>query len=339
MRKVIPAVLVVALAASASLAADKITLKQQYPAGTYVMTTESDMKQDMNMGPAGAMKQNVKMLMAMEMTAEKPAKDKTQVLHISYKRIKMSVTGGPMGLSFDSERPPVAGDETSPVSAMMWQMLKPLLGAKFDITIDGEGKPVKITGMDRLWEEMAGANPAAAPMMANMKKSFGDETMKMMFSQIAGQLPKAPVAVGEKWKTNQVLPVPMLGNMTIEQECTLKEVRKTSAGRIARIDFVGKFSKGKPKAGANAAPMGITISKMAGQQTGTMRFNVDTGMFTEMVVDQKMTMEMVPPGQEGAAPAMTMKQDGRTRTTFTKGKYKPSAAGKPSAAPAKTTGL
>ncbi|HIJ45764.1 MAG TPA: hypothetical protein HPP50_06375 [Rhodospirillaceae bacterium] len=339
MRKVIPAVLVVVLAVSASTAADKITLKQRYPAGTYVMTTEADMKQDITMAPAGEMRQNIKMLMAFEMTAEKPAADKTQVVHISYKRIKMSMTGGPMELTFDSERPPVASEETSPVSMMMWQMHKPLVGAKFDITIDGEGKPVKVTGMDRLWEEMGKANPAAAPMMANMKKSFGDETMKMMFSQTADQLPKAPVAVGEKWKANQVLPMPMLGNMTIEQECTLKEVRKTSAGRIARIDFVGNFSKGKPKAGANAAPMGMTISKMAGQQTGTIRFNVDTGMVVEMVTDQKMTMEMAPPGQEGAAPAMTMKQNGQTRMTLTKGKYKSSAAGKSSATSAKTKGF
>ena len=334
MRKAIPAVLVVALLASASPAADKIDLKQKFPAGTYVMTTEGDMKQDMNMGPAGTMRQNIKMLMALEMTAEKPAEDKTQVLHISYKRLKMSVTGGPMGLSFDSERPPVAGEETSPVSAMMWQILKPLLGAKLDITIDGQGKAVKMSGMDKLWGEMAEANPAAAPMMASMKKSFGDETMKMMLWEMAGPLPKQPVAVGEKWTTNKALVVPMLGNMTMEQECTLKEVRKTSAGRIAKIGFVGKFSKGKPKPGDNAATTPMTISKMAGQQTGTMRFNVDTGMVAEIVTDQKMAMEMVPAGQEGAAPAMTMKQDGRTRMTLTEGKYKPSAAGKAPAPPA-----
>lgn len=318
MRRTIWTVLVVAVVSSSAFAGEeKIMLKQKYPPGTYVMTMTTDMKQEVPMGPRGAMQQDIKMLMVMELVAEPPGDDKSQKLHMTYKRIKMSMTGM-AAMSYDS-----ASTQEQP-NPMFGSMFKGLIDAQIDVTLGPDGKVTDVAGMDKIWDAIVKANPGAAPMLDQVKKQFGKDMFSQMFSGMDAMLPTGPIVRGHTWATQKKQNLPMIGAVDLKQTFKLKEIRKTPAGRVAIIDFTGKMTTDESKPIAENPAMPVKFGKIQIDQTGTMKLNAETGMMTDVTMNQNMHMEMViPTGPEGQEMNMAIKQQGTVNMTVTPGKYKP----------------
>jgi len=320
--KMMIAVLILSVVAAAACAGEKITLKQKYPPGTYIMTQDTRMQTTTEMGPGQTMAQKVNMLMVMEMTVGKPDQKGSKKMQIAYKRIKQSVEG-PVSMSYDSEAPK---DSQNPMLAGVYEAL---LQTRIEATITPEGKVTDVKGFEKMWEELTKSNPAAAPMMKGFKKQFGDEMMEKMFSQSKQMLPDKPVGKGDTWDANLKLEIPMLGRMDIKQKCKLKEIEKTAAGKIAVIDFTGTVTGGAPGKTTTMGTATMTFKKMDTEQSGTMRMDVDTGMMTRTMMNQKMAMEMSVTGPDGGQMNMATKMAGTSEVTVAPGKYVRAAATKP----------
>jgi len=320
MRRSIWTGLVVLALAAAGLAQEKITLKQQYPPGTYVMTMKQDMANTTAMGN-NTMTSKMTMLMAMELTAEKPDAN-GQMLHMVYKRIVMNLSGGPMSTSFDSDK------EDSAEDSPMASMYRALVGATIDVTMDPNGNVTAVTGTDQMWDKMAKGNPAIAAMMGKMKEQFGEGLFKELFSQSRKMMPTNPVAVGETWTNNIKQELPVLGKVTLKQDCKLKDIQKTPAGKIAVIEFTGKMTKDEagPTTKEEGATPTPTLAKLDMALAGTMKLDVDTGLMTSAEMTQKGDMDMSMSSPQGEAMKFSINQNIKTEMETVPGKYKPAAA-------------
>ena len=341
MRKAVTVTTILLLAAAAQAQTPvKYELKQKYTPGDYVMTMTSDMDQTTQMEAGMSMAQKIQMVMVSQMSIGKPGPE-GQKVEVAYKRIKQSVTGGPMSLEFDSAGP---ADEQNPMLAPMYNAL---LDTTISFTVGPDGEISNVSGMDKMWEKMAGAAPggAAAAMMGSMKEQFGDK----MLEQIAGPakmfLPDKAVAKGESWTVEQDLPLPMIGQAKMQQECRLADVTETAKGKMAIIKFSGKMKSDEPAAPTTMGAVQMKFNSMDIQQSGTMKMDLKLGMVTDSDMDQTadMAMEMTPPEGQGMPMKMSISQKGKMKMEFRPGKYKPPttkpttrAATKP-AKPAKDT--
>jgi len=318
---VIVAVLLVS-AAGAFAAGEKITLKPKYLPDTYLTTMTTDMNIVTEMAPGQSIDQDMKMVMVMETTVDKPDA-KGQMMHVTYKRVKQSVTSPFMIMLFDSEDP----DGQSSPMASTW---KAMLDKTLHVTLDPKGKVIEITGMEKMWDEMARGNPAMAPMVNNMKKQFGDKMIKDMFGQAEKMMPKKPVARGETWIVDIDVPMPMMGQGTkLRQKCTLKAIEITPAGKVAVVGFVGKFSSDQAATAPSsqpADPLPMKFTKMDMDQSGTMRVHLDntirTDTTTKMTGDMAMSVHAPDRAGQGQETQMKIKLRGAVKMTVVPGKYK-----------------
>jgi len=320
MRRSIWMGLVVLALAAAGFAQEKITLKQQYPAGTYVMTMKQDMANTTAMGN-NTMPLKMSTLMAMELTAEKPDAN-GQVLHMVYKRTAFHSEAPSMSTSFDSEK------EDSAQGSPMAPFFGAMVGATIDVTMDPNGKVAAVTGTDKIWDKLSKDDPAMAMVAGRMKEQFGEKMFKEMFSQSGNMLPAKPVAVGETW-TNEIKPdLPVVGKVILKHDCNLKEVQKGPAGKVAVIEFTGKMTKDEagPTSGEEGATPTPTVTKLDMALAGTMKLAVDTGLMTSAEMTQKGDMDMSMSGPQGEAMKYSINQDTKMEMETVPGKYKPAAA-------------
>jgi hypothetical protein len=225
------------------------------------------------------MDQVINQMMVMKMVISEPDENGAKTATLTYERIVQQMNLGDMtGMKqfYDSANP----DPASPLTPQM----KPLTDLRFTITIDKNNKIAAVKGFDELVAKMQEKNPQAAGMLAQMKDSFGDEQIKNLFQQGMEAMPEKPLAVGQTWKQSIPLPVAMIGDVTINAEYELAEVKDVDGRQIGtiNIDSSGELAK----QAAAGGPGGMTFEKFDIKQEGTMTYDFQKGRLSHSEIKQ-----------------------------------------------------
>ncbi|KKL41718.1 hypothetical protein LCGC14_2367510, partial [marine sediment metagenome] len=215
---------------------EKITFKHWAVPGRYLMTMKMNMNQDITVDGAVQPRQRMLQEMTMLLVVGRPDAEGLRTIDMSYERMQQTTTMGEMKVSFDSNLP-VGKQDLRLATA-----LAPMLKVKIRVVLDAAGKVVKVSGIDKLWDDLVKSNPAMAPMAEQMKKQMGNLLVKQLIAKGQELLPAAGVRVGESWETSGKMTIPFVGPVNVVQQCKLKSVAKTKAGRIAYIDYKGRMT-------------------------------------------------------------------------------------------------
>jgi hypothetical protein len=256
---------------TAETSREKITLKQRFVPGSYVVTETMDMRQKLLTEGAEIPSQRVSQtIVSTRKIGERDSKGRRKVT-IAFKTMKQRMDVGKVTISYDSEGAPADQD---PNLSAIFHALKDV---KIVATVAPEGEVLDATGIDEVWDRLAKEAPAAAPMLEQMKKHVTDGMIRRLIRGPADMLPAKPVALGEKWQAEVKFEMPFGGQMTCKHDCVLEKVQDTSSGRIAIVRFSGDQQVGE----GSSIKLGGTILKilkMKFSQSGEFRLNVDTGM-------------------------------------------------------------
>jgi hypothetical protein len=306
--------LVVLISASAALRAEegpadpaetsreKITLKQRFVPGSYVVTETMDMRQELLTEGAEIPSQRVSQtIVSTRKIGERDSKGRRKVV-IAFKTMKQRLDVGKVTISFDSEGVPADQD---PNLSAVFDALKDV---RIVASVAPEGEILDSTGMDQVWDRLAEQAPAAAPMLNQMKKHVTDGMIRRLIRGPADMLPAKPVALGEKWQAEAKFEMPFGGQMTCKHDCVLEEVQNTSSGRIAIVRFSGDHQVGE----GSSIRLGGTILKvlkMKFSQSGQIRLNVDTGVIASHSVGGVGETVVSITTDDGQAAEMKFKQE------------------------------
>jgi hypothetical protein len=304
-RKALAMLAAMSLAAAWSSAQDKITLKQKYTPGKYEV--KQVVTSQMETATAGQqVSQDMEMTMVLGLNVAKPDEKGTIKVEMTFDKIKQKVSsGGKAVLEYDSE----AAAQTGPLASVY----KSLLSAKISFEVTVDGKIQKAKGLEEIWDSMAKDNPAMAPMADTMKKQFGNAMLENLMTQAAKSFPEKSVAVGDTWKVDTKMNVPIIGELNVSQDCKLKAIE----GKLAVLDITSK-AKTEKAVDTKLGPMTVTIDKMETTQTGTMKVDTESGMAVQQNWDGTMDMSMSMQGPDGEKMQTTSKQKMKIEVTMTK---------------------
>lgn len=263
--------LLVQAASAAESGAPKVSLKQQYPAGSYVMTTTMSGDQSMSVDGQPQPAQEMKQTFVVTMDVGEPDPAGVRTMQMAFSHVKQDITVGPQVMSYDSQGP---ADKQDP---NLSRAMGPVTKAKIAVKIGADGKVVGASGMDEMWDAMAKETPEMAGFARQMKGQMGDATIVDMVAKPSQMLPSGPVGPGDAWEPSIRINVPGIGELQVKQFCKLVSVEKTPAGSVAVIDYEGTAQSEKETT-ANMGVAGLKIRSAVFKQSGQMRFNVDTGM-------------------------------------------------------------
>lgn len=318
-------VCLVTLALVAGAQAETVTLKARFEPGTYVMTTKVDMVNTSTMSTGQSMEQKIAMTTVAEMEVGPRDAEGMLTIRLTFKRVAQSMEGSGVSMAYDSVDP-ASGNQ------MLAATLTPMLEHPVTIKMDANDKVVSASGLDEAWDALASENPNMAAMAKGMKEQWGNTYATRMVDWPAKMMPPGPVAVGDSWDANRTEALPTLGEASVKQRCTLKEVKSTPAGKVAVIAFTSSVEKDQVKGPEPGAQMAVTFSGIKIGQDGTVEMLLDSGMPLSRLADQKTSMNVSVKPQEGAQGApesatqnITVQQGGKVEATMQKGKYSPPA--------------
>ena len=279
-----------ALAASNAWADDKVSLKPKYVPGSYVQTITTDGSAKMKMGDRD-METKTTMVMTLSMTVAAPDGDGVKKITMKFKRVQMNISAAGQTFAVDTDKPAAEGEEGP--AAKMGDVFSKLSKAEIIVAIAADESIKGVTGLDKLWDEMAKADPAMAAQAAGMKKSLGDVMIKNMMKRSTASYPDKPVGVGDVWTTELPMPMEMpgLGKTTVKMTNTLKAIE--GDGKVAVTSVKGKLET--EKAPAATAPEGDTAPiqpKITMDMDGTMRLNGENILLSSSEINIKGVVEL-----------------------------------------------
>ncbi len=160
--------------------------------------------------------------------------------------------------------------------------------------------------------------------------------IKQMFNQMERVLPKKPVAKGDTWVVDTRQALPLLGELDLKQNCKLKDILKTSAGRVAVVDFTGEMTGDQP-AVTEISPgvVKMQFKDVNIERSGTMKIHLENTVRTDTTMKMKSDMTMTGPGPQNQQVTVKMKHQGTMQTTVVPGRYvKPAPGSRPTTSPA-----
>ena len=287
----------------------RVTLKQSYPPGKYLMVMGIDQKQEIE-GEGEPQSMQTTMTMEMLLDVSQPGADGSTTVKMAYTRFAMK--GG--GMDVDTNMPAVPpGTPQGSVD----RIYRAMVGHELTMTLSADGKVVGVSGFEQLWEKLASIVPEGGEaMLAALKNEMNDESLKKMMAGGEEFMPPNAVGVGAVWHSSSTTKAPMVGDMDIEFECELTELTNTPAGKIARIAFTGTLQS----EGGGSVPGGgggVQIGGMEMTHEGSLRMNVDTGLPAEMTARQVGTIDMSVQPPRGKKLDMTSHMDQTITMTVT----------------------
>jgi hypothetical protein len=313
---------------------EKLNLRFNCPAGTYVISQKTDSLLSSVMNGQVGQSRPMKETMAKDLEVVIAAADPNGQRHMTmaFKRIRrVDTVGSTRVTEFDSDAPAAMAN---PMMAMMAKLYGAMLKARVEATLDAQGKLIKTAGMDKDFQELARTDPNIKVMYEQMKESGGDGN-KEIVSRIASLtelLPPHPVAKGETWETTKSISIPGQ-EAGLKLTCTLEDIRAGKDGKTAVIGFVGTQMTGGDGQVADYGNRKMLVRKMTTNVTGTKEIDVETGLPTRSRISYDISTEMVlgpPPAKKPGPFSMSnlvQNVSGTAEVTVTKGKYVP-AAGK-----------
>ena len=258
----------------------RVQLQMRYPPGRYSMVRTTDLSMQVETKLADKeQRQAINVQMSLELSLDVKATDAkgVTVVTMRFVRIKQEVDGGPITMSFDTN------DRASLTGHPVARFYAELLGVTLVMRLDGNGKPLGVTGIDALWERMGRSDPAIARAAGQLKQQFSEQVMSDMISQEMALFPTEPVGVGGIWHVRTPLPMPMLGRMDCTYECELTKLDETPGGKTATIETYATLTgkSGQPAVG----PIGARIDAVDMEFTGSMKLDATTGLLAQCTVD------------------------------------------------------
>ncbi len=129
-----------------------------------------------------------------------------RTISTSYKSIKMKMDMMGMNIEIDSDKPvPDGGTDMkqNPLGAMN-KVMTGLVGKKFIIKVDEEGKVLAVEGFEKILTDMVdsmGVNDnIKAQVMASLKDQYSNQSIKDQFAQIFTIFPNKEIKVGDTWE-------------------------------------------------------------------------------------------------------------------------------------------
>jgi len=295
---------ILGLAGPSSLGAEKVTLKHKFRKGPVTrLVTTIDMAIEMTMPDVGLpempkdMKVNTTQTYEMLYRVSDAEPNGNTTIEITFDRFKQAIDMNETKMEFDSKDPD--RDKDNPLAKPLSSVFKSLIGCKYTVRLDKDGRVAEVKGLDEIWNTLGeGKTPQA--VRDEMRKMFGDKQLNKMMSDFMGKdLPPHPVAIGESWTLDERLDVPMFGGVQTKTTCTLVAVEERKGKRCAKIGVVGtmKSTETQPVSKPRGFMPSMRIRKSDMQ--GFEWFDIEAGQFLEMDMDQTMEMTMGLPGPPG----------------------------------------
>ena len=218
-------------------------------------------------------KTKMNMVMTMEWAVneadEKGAYDVTQ----TFKRMKMTMDAPPpIGkIELDSD----AKEKPEGLAATIYSAVKPLIGAKFTLAIDGTGK-VSAVSVDDETKKALADNP-------QLEQFLSEDSLKTVLSQAGALLPAKPVKSGDSWDFETEVKS-QVGMMKMAGKNTLAGVIDREGKRLAKVDLESTIEL-EPD-----GPLKLTLKEQ--EAKGSLLFDIAAGRLAESTMVQKMTMSI-----------------------------------------------
>jgi len=315
-RLTVPWTTAVLLALAANLLAaggkDTVRLEETYPPGSYVMTQQMKMHQDIAAAGQPPQKQDINQRLTVRMDVEPPDASGVRVLTLRYERVVQKVGQAGAIMTYDSAGPE---EKNHPALAAS---LAPLAQAEVTVHIDSDNTVQAVKGLDAIFDAVSKQNPQAARSAKQWKKQFGDQAVGRLVERGSSMYPDKAVAVGESWNVENAMALPFLGDARTVLDCRLDRITGSDATRTAVITYTGTMQIAKPKAG-RLQGANTTFKKASFEQKGTILYDLERRMGRETHLDQEgsMVMEITPPGKGGPGQAMTVTVDQHLTMTQT----------------------
>ncbi|MDR0520295.1 MAG: DUF6263 family protein [Planctomycetaceae bacterium] len=224
-------------------AGEKYTIKMAFPAGQYDMLQKTE-----SSGSVVSMSQTF----YKTLTVDKPAENGTQKITLSISRLTTTVTEPESYKKGESHKMVTKVFDTDAPDTDTWpmKMQGAFVGAKVSLETDAQGKLGNVQGAAEFIESVKN-NPKyskhAALITFDLQRQLSEEVLTNPFEQIRSLLPASPVAVGEKWKTEIEIDVPMLMKQKLESENRFKKIKTENGRKIAVITAKSVLHSDKPQ--------------------------------------------------------------------------------------------
>ncbi len=300
---------VAALASSATLAAQDVTLRYRWTKGEevrYRTTQQTDMQMS---GLPGMGDMNITMTMTQvnKFVVDAVTADGSATLRNTYESVKVAMNVPMMGeVTFDSANP--AASAGNPISEALAKTMGAMAGETITMEVAANGKVGKVDGLARVVEKIkSGASAAGAQMgLGSMDQYMSEDGLRSTIDQTFSLLPDKAVKVGETWKNEYKIPASAGAAQTVSVNMTFK----AQEGGVARI-----ASTGATKASGPAAPMGpMTVTVGDGTSQGEMLFDVKAGRVRKATGMLSVPMSMRMSAPDGTDIAIQAAQ--KTTTTL-----------------------
>lgn len=310
---------------------EKVTLRQKFHKGmTSRMTMTMDMSMEMRTTGSNRADMPENIQAKIQQTQETLLRvtnvdtDGVTTLEMTFERMRQVMDMGERKIVLDSKEDPQTTDS---MSQALSAAFKPLIGHTIVITFDRDQKAVEVKGMDEMWKAF-GEDVKGLAMRKQMEKMFGDRQIQKMMEQcLARNLPKQPVAVGEKWISNDQMDIPIMGSVRVKTACTLAGIEQYKGRQCAKILMSAQMAPAETQPGSrpHGLPMGMKIKKS--DSKGVQWFDIEAGELVELDIDQdtRIVMDMPallgesegPTSRPASRPSMEQHLWGKMRMTVT----------------------
>lgn len=217
--------------------------------------------------------------------------DKIRSISTMYKSLRMNMKLAGMTLDIDSDKPVQNNGETdiskNPLG-MMNKVVSGMVGKKFIIKVDEEGKVLEVIGFEKIITDMVDSlgvdEGAKAQAMASMKDQFSDQNIKDQFAQVFTIFPNKEIKVGDSWEKNY-----STGGKMPAKYTTTFLVKDIEGDHVTLTT--------KTKIGSNG-----DAQEISGTQTGNIIVDSKTGLMINGEFDQNLEVKT-----EGQVVAVTGK--------------------------------
>ncbi len=206
--------------------------------------------------------------------------EKIRSISTMYKSLRMNMKVAGMTLDIDSDKPVQSNGETdiskNPLG-MMNKVVSGMVGKKFIIKVDEEGKVLEVIGFEKIISDMVDSlgvdESAKAQAKASMKDQFSDQTIKDQFAQVFTIFPNKEIKVGDSWDKNYSTGGKMSAKYTTTY--TVKDIEGDHVTLTA-----------KTKIGSNG-----DAQEISGTQTGNIIVDSKTGLMINGEFDQDLEVK------------------------------------------------
>jgi hypothetical protein len=198
----------------------------------------------------------------------------------AYKSMRMNMQMAGMTIDIDSDKPTAdngENDMTKNPLGMMNKVVAGMIGKKFVIKVDEEGKVLEVTGFERIFSDMIDSmgldEQTKATAAASFKEQFSEQNIKDQFAQVFTIFPNKEIKVGDSWEKTFSTGGKMAA--TFNNTYTVKEIDG---------DHVSLTTKSKISSNG-------TGQDLSGTQSGNLLVDSKTGLMISGEFDQDMEVK------------------------------------------------